>query len=113
MFVTITSLKLRSLWGFFRLSLSGLKISNQAKQEKGFVSLKNTGFGYLHYTITLWESEEDLKRFAHSGAHKEAMKQGATLAEKIITYTFPADKLPDWKEAKMLLNKNGKALNFK
>jgi Domain of unknown function (DUF3291) len=113
MFVTITSLKLKSVWGFFKLSLHGLKISNQAKKEKGFVSIKSTGFGYFHYTLTHWKSEEDLKRFAYSGAHKEAMKEGAMLAEEIRTYTFEADELPNWKEAKMMLNQKGKLLTYK
>ena len=113
MFITITSLKLKSVWGFFRLSLNGFKISNQAKNENGFVALKNTGFGYWHYTITQWQSEEDLKRFAHSGAHREAMKQSASLASEIRTYTFAADELPNWQEAKKLLNQHGKVLTFK
>ena len=113
MFVTITSLKLKSVWGFFKLSLNGLKISNQAKKEKGFVALKNTGFGYMHYTLTLWESEEDLKRFARSGAHKEAMKQSASLADEVRIYTFPADELPNWREAKKLLSQQGRVFTFK
>jgi Domain of unknown function (DUF3291) len=113
MYVTITSLKLKSLWGFFRLSLNGLKISNQANREKGFVSIKSSGFGYLHYTITLWQTEGDLKRFAYSGAHKEAMKQSASLAQEIRTFTFAANELPNWKEAKKLLMEKGKVLTFK
>jgi Domain of unknown function (DUF3291) len=113
MYAAIASLKLKSVWGFFKLSLHGLKISNQAKKEKGFVSIKNTGFGYLHYTLTLWENEEDLKRFAHSGAHREAMKESGALAQEIRTYTFPAEALPDWKEAKKLVSEKGKVLVFK
>lgn len=112
MFVTITSLKLKSLWGFFRLSLYGLRISHQAKAEKGFLDMKNTGFGYNHYTASLWQSEVDLKRFARSGAHLEAMKLTGTLAREVRTYTFAATKIPDWKEAKELLQANGKVLTF-
>ena len=100
MFVTVTSLKLKSVWGFFKLSWHGLQISNQAKQEQGFVTIKNTGFGYLHYTLTQWKTEEDLKRFARSGAHLTAMKKSSELASEIRTYTYVADQLPNWKEAK-------------
>jgi len=112
MFVTVTSLKLRSLWGFFKLSLHGLRISNQAKAERGFLAIKNTGFGYVHYTASLWQSEEDLKRFAKSGAHLQAMKISASLAREVRTLTFAATKIPDWKEAKKLLAENGKVLVF-
>lgn len=113
MFVTITSLKLKSVWGFFKLSLFGLRISNQAKKEKGFVSMKNTGFGYMHYTLTQWESEDDLKRFSRSGQHLTAMKTSATLATEIRTYTYAEDRIPDWNTAKKLLIENGKSVTFR
>jgi hypothetical protein len=113
MYVTITSLKLRSVWGFFKLSLFGIKISQQAKSEKGFVVMKNTGFGLLHYTLSQWQTEEDLKHFTRSGQHLEAMKVSAKLATEIKTYTFPGSHLPEWKTAKKLLADHGKTLQFK
>lgn len=113
MFVTITSLKLKSFWGFFKLSWRGLQISNQAKREQGFVAFKNTGFGYTHYTLTLWQTEEDLKRFARSGEHLNAMKKSSELASEIRTYTYSDDQLPNWNEAKSKLLENSKTLTFK
>lgn len=113
MHVTVTSLKLRSVWGFFKLSLYGLKISQQAKTEKGFIAMKNTGFGYDHYTLSHWQTEADLKRFAHSGQHLEAMKGSAKLATEIRTYTFESDTMPGWASAKKLLAEKGKPLLFK
>ena len=55
--------------------------------------------------MTLWESEEQLKKFAGSGAHLKAMKDSAKIAKEIRTVTIDADKLPDWKTAKQLLAK--------
>ena len=104
MFITVTSLRLRSLWGFFRLSWLGLKISLQARKSKGFVQMKNTGFGYLHFTASLWESEEDLKAFARTGAHLAAMRQGSSLASEIRTHTYAGARLPSWKEVRALLH---------
>lgn len=112
MIVTITSLRLRSLSGFFRLSLHGLKISLQAKREPGFIAMKNTGFGYLHYTLSAWETEADLKRFARSGAHLEGMKRSRSLATEIRIHTYPAAALPVWAEAKRLLAANGRVLAY-
>ena len=74
--------------------------------------MKNTGFGYMHYTLSAWKSEEDLKRFAHSGAHKEAMKQTKQLATEIKIYTYQGSEFPSWEEAKQLLNEKGKKLTF-
>jgi hypothetical protein len=113
MFATVTSLKLKSVWGFFKLSWHGLQISNQAKQEKGFVAIKNTGFGYWHYTLTLWQTEEDLKRFAKTGAHLNAMKISSALASEIRTFTYSSDTLPTWAEAKARLLEKGKTAVFK
>lgn len=95
MFVTITSLRLKSIWGFFKLSLFGLRISKQARKEKGFITMKNTGFGYMHYTLSHWQTQEDLNRFARSGEHLAAMREGGRVASEINTYTYASDQMPD------------------
>lgn len=112
MTITITSLKLNSLWNFFRLSLHGLKISQQAKNQKGFIKLKNTGAGYVHYTITCWENEEDAKLFVRSGAHLSAMKEASKIATEVRIYTYSNDQMPGWKEAKALVMENGKVFSY-
>ena len=114
MVITITSIKLRSLWKFFALSYYALQIVRQAKTQKGFLKLKSTGFGYLHYTLTGWETEEDLRVFAKSGAHLQSMKRSHALATEIRTCTYHTthDSLPTWREARALLNEKGKVLRF-
>lgn len=112
MIITVTSIKLKSLWLFFRLSMYGFKIQQQAKKSKGFIKMKNTGFGYLHYTLSVWESVEDLKKFASEGAHKEAMKLSRELSHEIRTYTYTADKLPPWSEVKELLAGKAKVISY-
>lgn len=113
MIVTVTSIKLKSVWYYFRLTMFGYKIVKQLKHENGFLKMKNTGFGYDHYTISVWESEEDLKRFARRGAHSEAMKQTKKIASEVRTYTYTTELLPGWSEVKNLLNEKGKVLVFK
>ena len=108
MFITITSLKLRHWWGFFYMSYLALQIVRQTRAQKGFIEMKNTGFGYLHFTLSVWESEADAKNFARSGAHLEAMKGSQSLATEIRIYTFQDEKIPDWQEAKRLLFERGK-----
>jgi len=112
MVITVTYIKLRSPWKFFRLSLFGFKVQKQLKSEKGFIKLKNTGFGKDHYTLTAWESEGDLKRFSKSGEHAIAMRSSKELSTEIRIYTYNADSLPGWKDAKHLVFKHGKILNF-
>jgi len=112
MIITVTSIKLKSVWLFFRLSKYGFKIQQQAKKSKGFIKIKNTGFGYLHYTLSVWESIEDLKKFASEGEHKEAMRHSRELSHEIRTYTYTADKLPAWSEVKELLAGKAKVISY-
>jgi hypothetical protein len=112
MTITVTSIKLNSVWGFFRLSYMAMKIVLQLKKQKGFIKYKNKGFGYLHYTLSAWESEAEMKQFVPTGAHREAMKASAAIATEIRTHTFESDEMPSWKEAKQLLIEKGKLLTF-
>lgn len=100
MTITITSIRLKSLWYFFKLSWHGFKITMQVRKTSGFIKMKNTGFGYLHYTITAWESEEAMRKAMQEGAHGAAMKESAKLATEIGTYSYEAETFPSWKEAK-------------
>ncbi|BDS12241.1 hypothetical protein [Aureispira anguillae] len=100
MIITVTSVRLRSLWYYFKLSWHGLKITLQVRKAPGFIKMKNTGFGYLHYTITSWESKEDMQKAMLLGAHGEAMKESAKLAIETGSYTYESDRFPSWKEAK-------------
>ena len=99
MVITITSIRLESWWRFFQLSYHGLQITRQTTQQPGFIKLKNTGFGYLHYTMSVWEREEDLKKFYREGAHLAAMKRASAIATETRTLTYQAENLPKWKEA--------------
>ena len=100
--VTITSIKLKSFFKFFPLSLYALKIMQQLNATD-CVKMKKKGFGTLHYTMTLWESEAQIKAFARSGAHLDAMKKSGTIAKEIKALTIDATELPDWKTAKEML----------
>lgn len=112
MVIVITSLRLRHWWGFFRLSYNGLQIVRQTKTQPGFIEMKNTGFGYLHFTMSAWETETDAKEFARTGAHLDAMKQGPGLATEVGIYTYTADALPDWEKAKQLVLQHGRVIKY-
>jgi heme-degrading monooxygenase HmoA len=112
MVITVTSIKLRKLRYFFILSYLGLKVQRGIKSKKGFIWMKNTGFGYLHYTLTAWESETDMKSFARSAAHLEAMKWSRKLAAEIGVHTFETEDPPDWEKARKLVFESGRVTSF-
>lgn len=110
MIVTITSIELKGPFKFFALSASALKIIRQLKTTN-CVQTKTRGFWTMHYTMTLWNNEEEMKAFAYSGAHMEGMKKSKDIAKEIRILTLTASELPNWKEAKELLQK-GKVLTY-
>lgn len=107
---TITSIELKGPLKFFALSAEALKILKQLKSADT-VDFKKRGIWTKHYTMSLWKNEEDMRAFATSGAHLEAMKKSKNIAKEIRTITIDADKLPDWKTALSLLEK-GKVFKF-
>jgi Domain of unknown function (DUF4188) len=112
MYITITYVKLKKRRYFFILSYRAMKITLQTRKEKGFLQMKNTGWGYMHYTVSAWESPEDLKRFSRQGAHLDAMKKSNTIASEVGTYTYSGDSLPDWKTAKEMVHSKAKIVTF-
>ena len=108
--VTITSIELKGPLKFFVLSSQALKIIRQLKATN-CKDFKKRGFWTKHYTMTLWNDEQELKDFAKSGAHLEAMKISSNIAKEIRTLTIDSDTLPKWNEAKALLEK-GKVYTF-
>lgn len=114
MTITITSIRLRSMWQFFKLSWLGLNISRQAATQPGYLMMKNAGFGYMHYTISAWDNEEAMKAFAYKkGAHQDALKESQNLSTEIKTYSYQGTELPDWITAKKLVDEKGKVLIFR
>jgi hypothetical protein len=107
---TITSIELRGPFYFFALSSHALRILRQLKATN-YKDFKKRGIWTKHYTMTLWNNEEEMKIFASSGAHLEAMKESRRIAKEIRTITIDAESLPNWKEAKKLLE-TGKVLQY-
>ncbi len=104
--VSITCIELKSIFHFFKLSLFALQISNQLKTSN-VVTFKKKGFWTKHYTMTLWQNEDDMKVFAYSGAHMDAIKKAKLIAKEIKSITIEYDTLLNWKEAQTLLRDRG------
>lgn len=110
MIATITSIELKGPLKFFALSKKALKIVRQLKKTD-CKKFKKQGIWTKHYTMSLWNNEEEMKAFAYSGAHMEIMKTSAEIAKEIRTITIEVTELPNWKEAKRLLE-GAKAIKY-
>jgi hypothetical protein len=109
--LTITSIELKGVFKFFILSKHALSIMRQLKttQCKGF---KKRGIWTIHYTMTLWNNEQEMKAFAMSGAHLSAMKISQSIAKEIKILTIDGNEFPKWKDAIHKLNTEGKTLRY-
>ena len=74
--------------------------------------MKNTGFGYLHFTASQWESAECAKAFAHSGPHLKAMKVADELASEVRILSFEGSEMPSWPEIRQLLEEKGRVYSY-
>lgn len=109
--LTITVLKLKSPFHFFSLANYARLILKQLKTSPS-KDYKARGIWKTHYTMSLWENDQDLKQFATSGDHLKAMQKSAQIASEIVTYTIDSDKMLPWDEAKRLLYEKGKRISF-
>ena len=107
---TITSIELKGPLKFFVLSSSAFKIIKQLKATN-CRDFKKKGIWTTHYTMTLWNNEDELKGFARSGAHLKAMAASKKIAKEIRTITIDTDFLPNLTEAEILLKK-GKVIKY-
>mgnify|MGYP006240116879 CR=1 len=87
--VTITSIELKGPLKFFALSSKALKIIRQLKTTN-CKDFKKRGVWTKHYTMSLWNNEEEMKAFAYSGAHMEVMKTSKDIAKEIRSITIDA-----------------------
>lgn len=97
--LSITFIELKSPFHFFALSRQAFKIVKQLKKTP-CVKYKSVGFWKKHYTMTLWNNEEEMRPFVVSGAHMNAMKSSSKIANEIKVLTINSDQLISWKEAK-------------
>ena len=72
-----------------------------------------SGLWLNHYTMTVWENEEDMKAFVVSKEHKAAMAKTKAMASSVKFYKAEMKQKPSWKEAKRLLHEKGTGYDIK
>lgn len=87
-------------------------VEQSLPDQRGLVgySLRRELLGSRAWTMTVWDSEEDLERFVRSPAHGRAMRTGsrAIAGQRFATVTRPraAGRMP-WAEALDVLERRG------
>lgn len=111
MIISITCLRLKSPLKILQLIRLSAKIFKQL-ETTNCKGVKTHGFWRNHYTMTKWDSYEDMRQFAMSGAHQGAMKLSKDLSKEILILSLEQDDLPSWKEMKYLLQQDGSVYRY-
>ena len=75
-FVSVTRLRVKSFISLPRFFMANEASIKQLRQTIGFVEgIELVGKGLTFWTMTLWESESNMKEFRNSAPHRKAMQQ--------------------------------------
>jgi len=108
MYISITGLTLKSgirpkllfLW-------HSLRSFNQAKKSIGNISVSAKKINNVYHTLSVWETEGDMRKYLYIGCHKRAIQSFRSTANG-RTFGFESDNIPLWDEVHKLYLEKGK-----
>jgi Domain of unknown function (DUF3291) len=109
--VSITRLRVRS-WRFFVPSIHfSIRSSPQAKAADGNLAMSLlSDANNVFSTRTLWTTEESMKSFMLSGAHRQAMRRLLEWCDEaaLVDWAQESGEEPGWQEAHRRLQQEGR-----
>jgi len=97
--VSVSELQPKSFWKLRSFLSVSQKIAQESKLSKGNKHTALNARGLLKfYTITAWETIDDLTAFRNSGLHKEAMMKTMHYSKSVKNLRWESDIIPAWKE---------------
>jgi len=102
MFISVTRLRVRSLWFLPGFLSYAARSNNQAEHAPGNLGVellrdaRNT-----YWTCTGWQDEAAMRAFMMASPHREAMGKLANWCSEasVVHWTQESAELPDWGEA--------------
>ena len=110
-FVSITRLRLRSLRFLPGFALHTLRAQTQVRHAPGFQGgalLPDRRWTF--WTMTMWDSQEDMRAYILSGDHKAAMPKLLNWCDEasVVHWDQPDARLPSWQEAERQMRQTGR-----
>ena len=100
--VSITRLRVRSIWYLPLFLLHAMRTSAQAQKAEGVLGAQ-TRFekNNVVWTKTVWQDEALMKKYRGSGAHQAAMRLLSEMCSEasVTRWTQDTADLPTWEEA--------------
>ena len=107
MHISITGLKPKGIYGFFKFWTLAIPSFGEAKSAKGNLYSAVKKINGFQCTLSAWESRDSMLVFMKNGVHLKAMKSFHSIATG-RTYGYESDTIPSWEEAYELLVSKGK-----
>jgi hypothetical protein len=110
-FISVTRLRLRSLRFLPGFAVYTSRSLQQVKRATGFhggAVLADRSWTF--WTMTAWESEEDMRRYMISGSHKAAMPRLMHWCDEasVVHWSQPETALPSWNAADERMRREGR-----
>ncbi len=106
-YVSITGLELKRKRHALRFFWHALRSMRQATRARGNLKAEAKTINGVHHTLTVWESEADMRRFLYRGAHRAAISAFPHIATG-KTFGYAASEVPDWDEVHRLWRERGR-----
>lgn len=107
-YVSITGLRVNSVWQEWRFWYHALASMAQAKRSAGIVSADARTINGVRHTLTVWESEATMRQFLYRGPHRRAIRAFPGIASG-KTFGYVTDKPPGWDQVHQIWLERGKA----
>lgn len=107
MHISITGLKPKGIYGFFKFWTLAIPSFGEAKSAKGNLYSAVKKINGFQCTLSAWESRDAMLVFMKNGVHLKAMKSFHSIATG-RTYGYESDTIPSWEEAYELIESKGK-----
>lgn len=108
-YVSVTGLRLRAFWHAPRFWRLAVRAMAEAKTAPGNISALARSLKGVHHTLSVWESEADMRAYLTAPRHLAAMKGFRAIATG-ETIGYLADTPPDRAEALARWNAGAKAV---
>lgn len=111
-FISITRLKLRSLWFVPSFAVHTWASLRQVRVAGGFQDgALLTDRSLTFWTMTAWDSEDSMRRYIIAGAHKQAMAKLMNWCDEasVVHWQQGQAGLPSWTEADRRMRAEGRA----
>jgi hypothetical protein len=116
LFVSITRLRIRSVRFMLFFIFYTFRSLQQVKKAPGFLGgqvLPDRSWTF--WTMTTWDSQENMRRFMTEGAHRAAMPRLLNWCDEasVVHWIQPESGLPKWDEADKRMRESGRASKVK